>query len=715
MSRGTQDMPHSRRTSVARLLLRPVDIVRGYKRTYFVPDLLAGLSVGAVAIPQAIAYASIADLPPHYGLYTAAVAAIVGALWGSSRYLSSGPTNATSLLVLSVLLPLAVPGTPEFLIAASALAVMAGLLRVGFAAFRFGALVTIASRPVLIGFTAGAGLLIALGQVRHLLRLDFEANPELLRTISNILASWRDTHLPSLAVGLGTVAVIVALMLLTRRIPAILLAVIAAALVVFFWQLDESGVRIVGSMPRSLPPLTGGIPDIDTLRALAVGAMAVAALGLLESMAIAQTLARKSGDRLDNNQEFFGQGIANIATGLFSGYPCSGSLTRSSLAHQAGARTSMASVITGVAILLVILLLGPAASRIPKAALAGALLVIAWTMVDRRAIARVVRTSRVEAISMVGTLVATLLLPLEFAVLAGVLLSLALFIIQSSTPRVFHVVPDAEFRHFVHNPKGATCPQAAFLNIHGPLFFGAVNHVEESLRQNLEEHPGQVNLILRMHGVNMCDISGVEMLESTVATYRKMHGDVFFVRPRAQVLRTMKASGFLAQIEDNILPQEGAVEHIFDDVVDPAVCTYECDHRVFAECQALDKHPYDPGMPMAERRHIPIECHISVAELKEMAALPDALVVDVREPEEYAKGHVPGSLLLPLRNLMDHANELPHDRTLLLVCRAGRRSLRAVAMLMDMGFTRLYQLRPGILGWRAAGLPLEHGPYDERS
>ncbi len=681
--------------------------MRNYRRQDLLPDIIAGASVGAVAIPQAIAYASIAELPAHYGLYTAAVAAIFGALWGSSRFLSTGPTNATSILVLSILLPVVGPGTPEFLLAASALAVMAGLLRIGFAALHFGALVTVASRPVLIGFAAGAGVLIGLGQLRHLLGLELEPTLTVSGAFATLADHWPDSHLPSLVLGVTTASLIVVLPRLSRHVPAILVAVAVAALVVFVARLDDAGVRIVGVIPNSLPPLTAGLPDMATLRRLAVGAMAVAALGLVESMAIAQALARRSGDRLDNNQEFLGQGIANIAAGLFSGYPCSGSLTRSSMAHLAKARSPVAGVITGVFILIAVVAAAPLVGRIPKPALAGVLLVVAWTMVDKSAIARVIRTSRLDAIAMVGTFVATLVLPLEFAVLAGVLLSLALFVGQESIPRVYHVVPDREFRHFHEDPQADTCPQAAFFNIQGPLFFGAVHHVEESLRRNLHAHPGQVNLVLRMHGVNLCDTSGIEMLEATVASYRSMGGDVFFVRPREPVLRTMEASGFRALIDANILPQESAVEHIFEHVVDPAVCIYECDARVFAECQALEKHPYDPAIPQMTRHHLPAQCHLSVAEFEALAAQPDSVVVDVREPGEYRAGHVPGSMLIPLRDLMQHAATLPRDRDLLLVCRAGRRSLRAVAMLMNLGFARLYQLRPGILGWRAAGLPLE--------
>ncbi|MHC4218557.1 MAG: SulP family inorganic anion transporter, partial [Planctomycetota bacterium] len=501
---------------------RPLEIFREYRRAYVGADLIAGLTVAAVAIPQAIAYASVAELPPHYGLYTAAVGAIVGALWGSSRFLSTGPVNASSLLVLPVLLSVAAPGTPDFLMAASLVAVMAGILGIVLAVMRFGVLVTFASKSVLIGFTAGVAVHIAVGQSKHLLGLDVQAMPELYRTVAALIDGIGQANGICLALGLGTMALVVGLGLFGQRVPAALVAIAGSALAVWLLGLEQRGVPVVGAVPRSLPPLTWAatdtLPDMDMVRALLVGTMAVTALGLIEAVAASQTIARRTGDRLDSNQEFFGQGLANVAAGLFSGYPCSGSFTRSALARQSGARTHLTGVFTGVAVLAGMLLFAPWARMIPKPAIAGVLLVIAWRMVDREGIRRVLRTSRSETAVMVLTFCATMVLPLDFAVLAGVVFSLAFFVIRSSLSRVDSVVPDENYRHFVHDPSQPACPQLGLLDIRGPLFFGAVHHIEEELRHNQEAHPGQHYVVLRLHGVDMCDLSGIEMLESTVRT-----------------------------------------------------------------------------------------------------------------------------------------------------------------------------------------------------
>jgi SulP family sulfate permease len=705
---------------LGRLATRPVEILREYRRPYLLPDMVAGVTVAAVAIPQAIAYASIAELPAHCGLYAAALGAIVGALWGSSRFLATGPVNGSSLLVLPVLLAVAVPGTPEYLLAAGLVAVLAGVLRIALALMHFGALVTLASRSVLVGFTAGAAVHIAVGQIKHLLGLDLAAMPELYRNIAALIANAGQTNTLCIIVGGSTMALVIGLGWLGPRVPAALIAIVAAGFAAGILGLSDH-VPVIGAVSRSLPPptwvSTGLLPDLEMIRGVIVGTMAVAALGLIEAVAASQTLARQTGDRLDNNQEFFGQGLANVVAGLFSGYPCSGSFTRSVLAHQSGARTALTGVFTGAAVLAGMLIFAPWAGLIPKASIAGVLLVIAWRMVDRKGVGRILRTSRTETMVMIITFGATLVLPLDFAVLAGVVFSLATFVLRSSLGSVNSVVPDSDYRHFESDPHRPVCPQLGLLEIRGPLFFGAVHHIEEELRRNQEMHPGQNTIVLRLHGVDMCDLSGIEMLESTVNRYRHMGGDVYVVGARGQVMKMMEDSGFLDQTlgRDHVLNRERAVEYLFDNVLDPAICSYECGVRVFAECQAIEKHPYDAQFPPAPRVPIPHGRFIALDRFQELAGDPDTAIYDIREPVEYARGHVPRAESLPLRLLPERWHDLPEDRTVLLVCRSGRRSSRALRMLEDFGLSNVYALRGGILAWRAAGLPVEVGAEEANS
>jgi SulP family sulfate permease len=698
--------------NVSGYLIRPLAILREVRRDDLRADAVAGLTVAAVAIPQSIAYASIADLPPSVGLYTAGIAAVVGALWGSSRHLSTGPVNAVSLLVLPILLAVASPGTPQYLLAAGAIAVMAGLMSICMAFLRLGAVVTLASRPVLIGFIAGAALQIAAGQMRNLLGVDLPVSQHLYGTAAALVHALPDLNPYSASLGIVALLLTAGLRRAGNRVPAALTAIALSAVAVSALGLGDHGVQVLTAVPRALPrPVwvtTGMLPDAGMIEALLMGSAAVAALGLVEASAVAQTLARNSGDRLDANQEFFGQGLANVASGLFSGFPCAGSPVRSSLNQQSGARSQMAGVFTGATVIAAVLLLAPYASYVPRAAIAGVLLVIAWGMVDRASIKQIVRTSRSEASIMAATFLATIVLSLDFAILAGVVFSLAMFVVRSSLPRVYPVVPDPTYRHFIHDPSLPVCPQLGIMNIRGPLFFGAVYHIEEELRHNHERHPGQRSLVLRMHGVDMCDMSGVETLESTVKTYRERGGDVYLVRLRKPVLDLLEHSGFLDGTlgRDHVLEQEGAIEYLWEHDIDPNICRYECEHRVFAECQTVAKYPYAEHVPPAPRHPRGHRLQVPPREFQRLMRDPRAILLDVREPSEHSRAHLAGARLLPLRKLIESPVDLPRDRMILLACRSGRRAARALYVLEELGYERLAGLRGGILAWRAAGLPV---------
>jgi SulP family sulfate permease len=697
----------------ARSFARPLEIVRGYRKRHIRPDFVAGATVAVLAIPQCIAYAAIAGLPPTYGLYSAVVATIAGALWGSSRHLSTGPTNAISILVLSILTPLAAIGAPEYMVAASVLAVMVGALCIVFGFAGLGMLVNFASRSVLLGFTAGAGVLIAVGQLRNLLNIDIPRSPHIGSTLLNLATNLDQVHLTSLVLGGLTVLSILVIDGFTRRLPGSLLALVGAGIVVAVVGVERLGVAVVGEVPRAMPQVTefslGWMFERDVLGALFMGALAVAALGLVEAVSIAREIARQSGEHLDVNQELIGQGVANIAAGVFSGYASSGSFTRSAVNYQSGARSQMSSVFCGLLILAGVLAFGPLAAYLPRASLAGMIMLIAYRMVDWRGVRRVLHSSRSETGIMVSTFAATLVVPLEFAVLAGVILSLAIYIYKSSLPTVEAVVPDENFQQFLVKPEAPVCPQLGVVKIQGSLFFGAASHVEDALLANFEANPGQNVLLLQMHGVDRCDLSGIDVLEGLLRMYRGAGGDLYLDHVRPEVRDFMRRTGFEHIIgSDRFLDPDGAINFLFNDVIDSAICCYECEHRVFAECQPLPKYSYDLRLPTSTGRlRYPLK-HLSVVEFEDGVAEAGERVflIDVREPEEYARGHLPNSRLLPLRNLVGEIEDLPRDRPVFLVSRSGRRSTRAMRLLIDMGFEEVFNLKGGVLSWMARGRPL---------
>ena len=699
--------------TMPRYFARPVRLARAYDRANIRPDVMAGITVGVVALPQGLAFAVLAGLPPEMGVYTAIVAAFVAALWGSSSQLNSGPTNTHSLLVFSILLPIAQPGSPVYIAAAGLLAVMAGAFRIGMGLARLGVLVNFVSDAVIVGFTAGAGILIIIGQMRVVLGLSFPTSPLLTATVGNLVIHIPETHLISLLLAVGTIVATVLIRRYRRSLPAPLIVLGMSALVVWALGLQTLGVAVLGQLPRGLPPLANlPILNLSLISALSSGALALAVIGLVEAVAIGRALATQTGQRLDNNQEFIGQGLANMAAGVFSGFPASGSFNRSSLNLESGARTSVASAMSGVTVLVIVFLLAPVAAYVPLPTIAAMLIISAYGMIDRQGMARIWNTTTGDRLIMVVTMAATLLLPLQFAVLTGVLMSLAYYIWRTSLPRVFSVVPDADYKHLTRqidhtlNVERDACPQLGILEIQGDLYFGAAQNVEDAVLYNLERNPDQRYLLLRMLSVPQIDISGVHMLENVLRTYHERGGDLFLVRVQGPVLDFMDSTGFAQTLgDDHFLHEDTAISHLFYRVLDPAICIYECELRVFYECQNL------PKRSLAQH----IDLHTSLPELpcatvaprdlwEQLRSQNPPLLYDVREPREFQRAHIPGARSLPLPDILTGPVDLPDDQLIVLACRAGRRSERAAQSLLRQGVKNVSVLRGGLVAWEAAGL-----------
>ncbi len=690
-------------------LSRPLSIISGYDRLLLRPDLLAGLTIAVILLPQSIAYALIAELPPQMGIYTAIVGAIVGALWGSSNQAQTGPTNAISLLVLSTLIVSYTPGDPAYIFAAGLLALMAGVFQLIMGLARLGMLLTFVSHSVVIGFAAGAGVLIAIRQLAPLLGIQVSAHglvEALVEMVQQLPEIQRETAL----LGIGTIVLILVLKKINPKIPAALIAMILASAIVFAFSLNEKGVVVIGELPKGLPPLSDFSQfDLPAIPSLFAGALAVGIIGLVETMAISRSIATQTGQQLDSNQEFVGQGLANIATGMFSGYAGSGSFTRSAVNHNAGGRSAIAAASSGVFVLISMFFLAPLAAYLPRTALAGVLIIVSIGMINRAEMARIWQGARGDAIIMVVTLLATLFLELAIAVFIGIMLSFAVYIMRTSTPRVRQVIPDERYRHFTHQPTRPVCPQLGVIDILGSLYFGAVSHVEEAVQRHREKHPEQRFLLIRMHNVNHCDFSGIHLLEGIVRMYREQGGDVFLVRVGHKVDELMTSTGFCNLLgRENFLPEDTAISHLFHHELDPAVCIYECPVKVFKECQNLPKRLYSEnniGFIEDEYKSTVIqEVEPEALWLDVRSGDMAAKVIDVREPREYHRGHIPGAELVPLPQILFGDYELKPDvDKVVFVCRSGRRSRRAAQKLMN-GECQIEIVKGGMLAWEAAGL-----------
>jgi SulP family sulfate permease len=327
-------------------------------------------------------------------------------------------------------------------------------------------------------------------------------------------------------------------------------------------------------------------------------------------------------------------------------------------------------------------------------------------MIDRKEIGRIWRGARADAVIMIMTFLATLFLHLEFAVLGGILLSFAIYILRTSVPQVIDVLPDDRFRHFLHQPQKPPCPQLAILDILGDLYFGAVGHVEQAIDRHLATNPHQRTLLLRMFSVQQCDFSGIHALESVVQSVRERGGDMFLVRVREPVLELMVTTGFWDHLgADHFLEEDKAVSRLFHKVLDPAICIYECDVRAFKECQNLPKYAYPPEIPL--HTDIPAESVTQVSPehlWQQLHSKSPPLVVDVRERREFERCHIPQAQLMPLPTLICEEAELPRDQPMVFVCRGGRRSTRAAYMLQNQGFDKVTVLQGGMAAWESANL-----------
>ena len=565
--------------------------IRRYRRPHFQADLFAGLTVAVVALPQSMAYALIAGLPVQYGLYASIVPTLFACLWGSSAHLITGPTTAISLVVFSSLKNLAPPGTPLFIEMAFWLAGLVGVIQIVMGAARLGNLLDFVSRSVLLGFTAGAAVLIAFKQLPGLFGLTVPQGGHLVSTLFHLVGHLHQSHLITLALGVITMGVILILKKVLPAWPGTLIALVLVGLLVYLFRLDSKGVSLIGAVPRNLPPFHLPSWDaVDHLGQLASGALAIALLGLVEAVSIAKSISDQTRQRLNINREFIGQGLGNLSAAFFSGYPVSGSFTRSAVNFRSGARTPLSGVLSGLAVAATVLAAAPLAGVLPLAGLAGVLLVVAFDMIHWEDIKRTIRATRGDAAVLVVTLLSTLLLNIEFAIYVGVLLSIGLHLAKTSRPQIYEEIPDFPTGKMKPAALGDSCPQVDIVYIEGSIFFGSAAFVQEDLLRRLRNHPETINLVIRMHRVNTLDASGVHVLELLLEEVRRRGGDLYLAGVNHRVFEVFRDSGFLKELGETHLRDTtgSAVRSAMRETFCPAVCA-ACDRVIFQECPELKK------------------------------------------------------------------------------------------------------------------------------
>jgi len=534
-------------------------------------DILAGLTVAAISLPQAMAYALLAGVDPRFGLYSAIVVTAVAAVFGSSSHLINGPTSAISLVVFSALASFDPDARVEAAEAMFLLGVMVGSIQILIAVFRLGDLTRYISESVILGFMVGASLLLGIGQTANLLGVREHGNghQNILHRLWLTLTEGDPFNIKAIAISVATIVLALALRRLVRayRLPQMdmLAALVAVAVAAFFlgWsQPDTAGktaIAVAGSVPANLP--SPHIPDIKFawISELSSSAVAIAFLGLLEALAIAKTIAIHTRQTLDYNRQCMAEGIANLVGGFFRCLPGSGSLSRSAINFQAGAATRMSGVVSAATVAVALLILAPLTHFIPKAALAGLLVITAARLIDLRRVSYAFRASRYDAGLVVVTALTAIFVGVEYAVLVGVALSIVLFVPRASKLKAAEMVVSAERVVRGRLPTDPLCTAMILFDIEGEFFFGAAPDLDrylDALQSRALEQGAKV-IVLRLKRTRNPDVVCLERIEHFLDQARTLGITVLLAGVRPDLLAAIRRLKFQDRYPaDHVFPEE---------------------------------------------------------------------------------------------------------------------------------------------------------------
>jgi SulP family sulfate permease len=510
-------------------------------------DLIAGLTVATVAVPQAMAYALIAGLSPEYGLYTAFVMTALGSLFASSSHLINGPTNAIALVVFGAVAGLTGGAEdPNRIQIVSLLAVLAGLIQILIALLKLGDLTRYVSESVILGFMAGAGILVALGQLHNLLGLRQQGTGEqhFLHRLWLTLTQGGPVNYVALGIGLTTVALVYGFHQLSARLrvrlPELLITLLLVSATVWFFDLTPDAEHGQAGTPARLPAFQVPPFSPNLIRQLWGGALAIALLGLLEAIAIAKTIAIQTRERLDYNRQCLAEGLANLGGGFFQCMPGSGSFTRSAINYQAGAVTRLSGIVSALAVAVVLLLFAPLTHYLPRPALAGVLLWTAWRIVDRQRLRYCLRATRFDAGIALATAGAAIFISIEFSILIGTFLSFLFFVPRAARLQVTELVVTTERVLRERQPEDPPCSKMALFDIEGEMFFGAAPELDEQLAElTRRAKEGTRIIVLRLKRARNPDMVCLEKLHHFVGAMKAQHVAVLLCGLREDFARAL--------------------------------------------------------------------------------------------------------------------------------------------------------------------------------
>lgn len=524
-----------------------VSQLKAYDRHQLRADLAAGLTVGVMLIPQGMAYALIAGVPPIYGLYASLAPLLVYALLGTSRHLAVGPVALVSLLVAAAVAPLADADPQRYVALTWLLAAMVGILQMAMGVLRFGFLANFLSRPVLAGFTSAAALIIGASQLGHLLGIDLPRTAEIHQILRGVADQVGDVHGLTVLVGVGGMVILVVLRRVKPTFPAPLVVVGLSTLLVWMLGLHGLNLRIVGAVPGGLPaPVTPALLDVRAMWELLPVALAIALVGFMESLAVAKVYAARQGYDVCANRELMGLGAANLIGACFQAFPVTGGFSRTAVNAQAGARTVLAGVFSAVIIGLTLVFLTDLFHYLPNAALAAIVLVAVASLLDWREARYLWRTDRRDFAMLLITFAATLALGIETGILVGVLVSLTALVYASSRPHaaVCGRIPGTRiFRNIERHPEAEILPEVTVFRIDATLSFVNAEFVRDRVRELVEGGPPPYGLVLDFHAVNGVDSTMLHELDRIIQFLRDKGIDPHFAGVKGPVMDRFRRAG----------------------------------------------------------------------------------------------------------------------------------------------------------------------------
>ncbi len=539
-----------------------------YRRAALRGDLIAGLTTAVMLIPQGMAYAMLAGLPPIVGLYASVTPLLAYSLFGTSRELAVGPVAMDSLLVAAGVGAIAASGSPEYIAYAVLLALMAGLLQIAMGLARLGFLVNFLSQPVISGFTSAAAIIIGLSQAKHLLGVPLAPSNLVYEIAAEVGRNVGQTHLLTFGLGVSAVALLLALGRWAPRLPKALIVVVLSTLAVWLGRLDLEGVAIVGEVAAGLP--TPQLPELrmDAIAQLAPTALAIALVAFMEAISVSKAIATKKRYEVDPNRELIAIGAANLTASLFRGYPVTGGFSRTAVNDQAGAETPLAGIITAVVVAVALLFLTPLLHFLPKASLAAIIMTAVFGLIDLKQARRLWRVKRSDLALLGVTFAAVLLIGIQNGILIGVAASLLWFVVRTTRPHaaVLGRMPGSQsFRNLRNAPEAIPYPGLLILRIDAQFYFGNVSFLRETLR-DLEagaEEPLRI-VLLDASAINDLDSSADAALHRIAEEYRERGIRLAFAGVKGPVRQVMLRSGFLDALgpENFFLSTHEAVEHL---------------------------------------------------------------------------------------------------------------------------------------------------------